>query len=153
MTEIEVEVAILFFYREVIDKVIKTLWLFFMVQLSHPYVTTGKTIALTRRTFVSKCVCQMCQNERNAVFFFFKTSRMLYHFYSKKKKRKKEREKGINCFQGTSWQSSGILTTNSPGSVPAWGTKPHKASSVAKTTERQKTVSKTKLPSTTSKYC
>ena len=27
---------------------------FFMVQLSHLYMTTGKTIALTRRTFVSK---------------------------------------------------------------------------------------------------
>ena len=27
---------------------------FFMVQLSHPYVTTGKIIALTRQTFVSK---------------------------------------------------------------------------------------------------
>ena len=27
---------------------------FFMVQLSHPYMTTGKTIALTRRTFVCK---------------------------------------------------------------------------------------------------
>ena len=27
---------------------------FFMVQLSHPYMTTGKTIVLTRRTFVSK---------------------------------------------------------------------------------------------------
>ena len=27
---------------------------FFMVQLSHPYITTGKTIALTRQTFVSK---------------------------------------------------------------------------------------------------
>ena len=27
---------------------------FFIVQLSHPYVTTGKTIALTRRTFVAK---------------------------------------------------------------------------------------------------
>ena len=27
---------------------------FFTVQLSHPYVTTGKTIALTRWTFVSK---------------------------------------------------------------------------------------------------
>ena len=27
---------------------------FFMVRLSHPYVTTGKTIALTIRTFVSK---------------------------------------------------------------------------------------------------
>ena len=26
----------------------------FMVQLSHPYVTTGKTMALTRRTFVGK---------------------------------------------------------------------------------------------------
>ena len=27
---------------------------FFIVQLSHPYMTTGKTIALTRQTFVSK---------------------------------------------------------------------------------------------------
>ena len=27
---------------------------FFMVQLSCPYITTGKTIALTKRTFVSK---------------------------------------------------------------------------------------------------
>ena len=29
---------------------------FFTVQLSHPYMTTGKTIALTRRTFVAKYV-------------------------------------------------------------------------------------------------
>ena len=27
---------------------------FFIVQLSHPYITTGKTMALTRRTFVDK---------------------------------------------------------------------------------------------------
>ena len=27
---------------------------FFMVQLSHPYMTTGKTIALTRQTFADK---------------------------------------------------------------------------------------------------
>ena len=27
---------------------------FFIVELSHPYMTTGKTIALIRRTFVSK---------------------------------------------------------------------------------------------------
>ncbi|KAB0358784.1 hypothetical protein FD754_002940 [Muntiacus muntjak] len=27
---------------------------FFMVQLSHPHMTTGKTISLTRRTFVGK---------------------------------------------------------------------------------------------------
>ena len=33
-----------------------TLWrsAFFIVQLSHPYMTTGKTIALTRWTFVGK---------------------------------------------------------------------------------------------------
>ena len=31
---------------------------FFIVQLSHPYKTTGKTIALTRQTFVGKvCLC------------------------------------------------------------------------------------------------
>ena len=29
---------------------------FFTVQLSHPYMTTGRTIALTRRTFVGKVV-------------------------------------------------------------------------------------------------
>ena len=29
---------------------------FFIVQLSHPYMTTGKTIALTRQTFVGKAV-------------------------------------------------------------------------------------------------
>ena len=28
----------------------------FIVQLSHPYMTTGKTIALTRRTFVDKVI-------------------------------------------------------------------------------------------------
>ena len=29
---------------------------FFTVQLSHPYMTTGKTIALTRWTFVDKAM-------------------------------------------------------------------------------------------------
>ena len=29
---------------------------FFTVQLSHPFMTTGKTIALTRRTFVGKVI-------------------------------------------------------------------------------------------------
>ena len=36
---------------------------FFTVQLSHPYMTTGKTIALTRRTFVGK--------EISLLFFFY----------------------------------------------------------------------------------
>ena len=31
---------------------------FFMVHLSHPYITTGNTIVLTRQTFVAKwCLC------------------------------------------------------------------------------------------------
>ena len=30
---------------------------FFIVLLSHPYMTTGKTIALTRRTFVGRVMC------------------------------------------------------------------------------------------------
>ena len=34
-------------------------WAFFTVQLSHPYMTTGKTIALTRWTFVGK-VMSLC---------------------------------------------------------------------------------------------
>ena len=29
---------------------------FFIVQLSHPYMTAGKTIALTRQTFVGKVI-------------------------------------------------------------------------------------------------
>ncbi|CAI9156822.1 unnamed protein product [Rangifer tarandus platyrhynchus] len=33
---------------------------FFMVQLSHPYMTMGKTIALTLWTFVSKMISQYC---------------------------------------------------------------------------------------------
>ena len=32
---------------------------FFMVQLSHPYMTTGKTIALTRQTFVDKVMSML----------------------------------------------------------------------------------------------
>ena len=33
---------------------------FFTVQISHPYMTTGKTIALTRRTFVGKVMSLLC---------------------------------------------------------------------------------------------
>ena len=33
---------------------------FFIVQLSHPYVTTGKTIALTRWAFVGKVMSLLC---------------------------------------------------------------------------------------------
>ena len=32
---------------------------FFIVQLSHPYMTTGKTITLTKRTFVGRVMSQL----------------------------------------------------------------------------------------------
>ena len=38
---------------------------FFIVQLSHPYMTTGKIIALTRQTFVGN-ITNICDNFRNS---------------------------------------------------------------------------------------
>ena len=35
---------------------------FFIVQLSHPYMTTGKTIDLTRQTFVGKVMSLLFNN-------------------------------------------------------------------------------------------
>ena len=48
---------------------------FFMVQLSQPYMTTGKTIALTRQTFVSKVTALL----------FNKLSRLIITFLSRGK--------------------------------------------------------------------
>ena len=36
-----------------------------MVQLSHPYMSAGKAIALTRQTFVSKVMCRDPQSKGN----------------------------------------------------------------------------------------
>ena len=46
---------------------------FFMVQLSHPYMTTGKTIALTRQTFVGK-VMSLLFNMLSLFFIAFLNS-------------------------------------------------------------------------------
>ena len=43
---------------------------FFIVQLSHPYMTTGKTIALTRRTFVGKVMSLLFNILSKLVIFF-----------------------------------------------------------------------------------
>ena len=43
---------------------------FFIVQLSHPYMTTGKTIALTRRTFVGKVMFLLCNTLSRLVITF-----------------------------------------------------------------------------------
>ena len=42
---------------------------FFTVQLSHPYMTTGKTIALTIRTFVGKVMSLLFNMPSRLVFF------------------------------------------------------------------------------------
>ena len=48
---------------------------FFMVQLSHPYMTTGKTIALTICTFVSKVISLLFNMLFRFVIAFFPRSK------------------------------------------------------------------------------
>ena len=50
---------------------------FFMVQLSHPYMTTGKTIALTRRTFVGKVMSLLFNMLYRLVIIFLPRSERL----------------------------------------------------------------------------
>ena len=50
---------------------------FFTVQLSHPYRTTGNTIALTRRTFVSKVVPLLLNMLSRLVIIFLPSSKHL----------------------------------------------------------------------------
>src|SRR5574341_957705 len=50
---------------------------FFTVQLSHPYMTTGKTIALTRRTFVGKVMSLLLNMLSRLVITFLPKSKRL----------------------------------------------------------------------------
>ena len=50
---------------------------FFEDQLSHPYMTTGKTIALTRRTFVGKVISQLLNMLSRLVITFLPRSKRL----------------------------------------------------------------------------
>ena len=50
---------------------------FFTVQLSHPYMTTGKTIALTRQTFVGKVVSLLFNMLSRLVITFLPRSKRL----------------------------------------------------------------------------
>ena len=55
------------------------LWLsaFFIVQISHPYMITGKTIALTRRTFVGKVISLLLNMLSRLVITFLPRSKGL----------------------------------------------------------------------------
>src|SRR5574341_1119105 len=48
---------------------------FFTVQLSHPYMTTGKTIALTRQTFVGKVMSLLSNTLSRLVIAFLSRSK------------------------------------------------------------------------------
>ena len=50
---------------------------FFIVQLSHPYMTTGKTIALTRRTFVGQVMFLLFNMLSRLVITFLPRSKRL----------------------------------------------------------------------------
>ena len=50
---------------------------FFIVQLSHPYMTTGKTIALTRQTFVGKVMSLLFNMLSRFVIAFLPRSKCL----------------------------------------------------------------------------
>ena len=50
---------------------------FFTVQLSHPYITTGKTIALTRRTFVGKVMSLLLNMLSRLVITFLPRNKRL----------------------------------------------------------------------------
>ena len=50
---------------------------FFIVQLSHPYMTTGKTIALTRQTFADKVMSLLFNMLSRLVITFLPRSKQL----------------------------------------------------------------------------
>ena len=50
---------------------------FFIVQLSHPYMTTGKNTALTRQTFVDKVLSQLFKMLHMLLIAFFSRSKCL----------------------------------------------------------------------------
>ena len=50
---------------------------FFMIQLSQPYMTTGKTVALTRRTFVDKVMSLLLNMLSRLVITFLPRSKCL----------------------------------------------------------------------------
>ena len=66
---------------------------FFIVQLSHPYMTTGKTVALTRRTFVSKAMSLLFN--------------MLFRF--------------VMCFPDSTVGKEFTCNAGDPGSIPGLG--------------------------------
>ena len=75
---------------------------FFIVQLSHPYMTTGKTIALTRRTFVDKIMSLLFNMLSRLVITFLKTDT---------RGQPTSRIRVFHYFNSTLWANVWLLTT------------------------------------------
>src|SRR5574339_409682 len=69
---------------------------FFIVQLSHPYMTTGKTIALIRRTFVGKVMSLLFNILSRLVITFLPRSKCLLISWLQSP-RSEERRVGKEC--------------------------------------------------------
>ena len=91
----------------------------FMVQLSHPYMTTGKTIALTRRTFVDKVMSLLFNMLSRLVITFLPGSKRLLISWGRKESDTTDRLtwliQGKRDFfrdmlaDGNSWGLSGVV--------------------------------------------
>ena len=95
---------------------------FFIAQLSHPYMTTGKTIALTRWTFVDKVMSllfNMLSNMSNMMLLFDSRYTVLVIVTLDIVE-----EKNITPFR--QWKDSGIHSTTSS---PVWDENPSPSSS------------------------
>ena len=65
------------FSNTTVGKYVFQLLAFFMLQLSHPYMTTGKTIALTIQTFVDKVMSLLFNMLSRFVISFLSRSKHL----------------------------------------------------------------------------
>ena len=78
---------------------------FFIVQLSHPYMATGKTMALTRRTFVGKVMSLLFNMLSRLVIIFLQSlvGELKAAWCDQKKKKKKRKDiQNLNFSTATS---------------------------------------------------
>ena len=70
---------------------------FFIVQLSHPYMTTGKTIAMTRQTFDGKVMSPLFNMLSSLVIAFLPRSKHLLKLWSQKTHKKQKAIMAVLC--------------------------------------------------------
>ena len=101
---------------------------FFMFQLSHPYMTTGKTLALTRQTFVYKVMSLLFNMLSRLVLAFLQSKKYVsFHFITICSDFGAQENNACHCFHCfpiyLPW-SDGVVHNKTPLSSSA-GTKAH----------------------------